>query len=93
MQYQIINLEQKYLFFNFTEYLINLLIITILIFFTIRFLFIIFFCKSKYFVFTTNELSHRLLKRFLFAPWNFVLKKFWRNDKEPIDSDVLFTQD
>ncbi len=85
-------LEQIYLFFNFTEYssLINLLIITILIFFTIRFLFIIFFAwYQNNFVFTTNaELSHRLLKRFLFAPWNFVLKKNSGEMIRTIDSDV-----
>lgn len=81
-----------YLFFNFTEYssLVNLLILTVFVFFIIRFSFIIFFAwfQNK-FIFTTNaELSHRLLKRYLFAPWNFVLKSNSGEMIRTIDSDV-----
>ena len=88
--YQFIN--DIYLFFNFTEYsnLVKLLILVILCFFIIRFLFIIFFAwfQNK-FIFTTNaELSHRLLRRYLFAPWNYILKRNSGEMIRTIDSDV-----
>ena len=88
--YQFIN--DIYIFFNFTEYtnLVKLFILVILCFFIIRFLFIIIFAwfQNK-FIFTTNaELSHRLLKRYLFAPWNYILRNNSGEMIRTIDSDV-----